>query len=302
MSRVGQLGVLRCAAIAALAVALSACAVAPTKNEDPWQGFNRKMFAFNQVADKAVVRPIAKGYVKITGPKGREHISDFFANVHEPISIFNFVLQGQPGYAVESTGRFLVNSTLGLLGFFDPASHMHLPAHTTDFAVTLARWGVPQGPYVVLPFFGPSTLRNMWSIPADYYLDPTGWYARYRSDKWYWRYLPKATYLVTLRASLLPYDKLIDSAFDPYTFVKDAYLQHRLSMNYYGNPPLSAIEALQGTTPTDESNQGINELLQQQEQYEKTHGTNPAGAPASGASAPAPAGTSGTPASAASSG
>lgn len=289
---------MRCLAVASLTTVLAACAVEPPRTDDPFQKFNRKMFAFNQAVDKAVIRPVAKGYVKVTGPKERAHISDFFANLRSPVTIVNDVLQGRPEPALESTSRLLVNTTIGILGLFDPATRMNLPAHPTDFGVTLAHWGVPEGPYLVLPFIGPTTLRDVWRLPVDSYFDPLGWYARGHNFTWHAQYLPSATYLVTLRASALPLDPVLESSFDPYIFMRDAYRQHRLYKIYYGNPPLSAIDELQGTSPSEESGQDIDQLLQQQQQYEKTHGINDDGRPISGSSSgaalPAVAGSAAT--------
>ncbi|HEX7369563.1 MAG TPA: VacJ family lipoprotein [Rhodanobacteraceae bacterium] len=282
--------------IAALACALGACAVAPPRTDDPWQPFNRKMFAFNQFADKVAIRPVAKAYVKVTGPKGRVLISGFFANLRIPITVVNELLQGRPVPALQSTGRFAINTTFGVLGLFDPASDMHLPAHPTDFGVTLARWGVPEGPYLVLPFVGPTTARDVWRLPVDSYFDPMAWYAREHDLKWHAEYLPSVAYLVTLRASALPLDSMIDSAFDPYAFVRDAYRQHRLYEVYFGNPPLSAIEELQGTAPGEGHDQDIDQLLQQQQQYESRHGVSAAGTPATSSSVAAPASSAATPA------
>ena len=300
----------RSALIAGLTGMLAACAVAPPRTDDPLQNFNRKMFKFNQFADKTEIRPVAKAYVKVTGEKERVLISNFFANLRTPVTVINEVLQGRPGPALQSTGRFVINTTVGFLGFFDPASDMRLPAHPTDFGVTLAHWGLPEGPYLVLPFVGPTTVRDAWSLAVDRYFDPLGWYAQEHSFKWHAEQLPTVAYLVTLRASALPLDQLLDSSYDPYAFMRDAYRQHRLYEIYYGNPPLSAIEELQGTTQNEENEQDIDQLLQQQQQYEKSHGVNENAPPASAGSAtppasassaamPAPAATSGaaTPAS-----
>lgn len=295
----------RLVVVAAMALALSACAIAPPRTDDPLQGFNRKMYAFNAAADKVAIRPAAKLYTKVTGPKGRVLISNFFANLRTPITIINEVLQGRPGPALQSTGRFLVNTTVGFLGIFDPASDMKMPAHPTDFAVTLAHWGVPEGPYLVLPFIGPTTLRDVWHLPVDSYFDPMGWYAREHDLRWHAQYLPSVAYLVTLRAKALPLDQMLESAYDPYAFMRDAYRQNRLYDIYYGNPPLSAIEQLQGTANGAQSDEEIDKLLEQQQQYEKEHGIGnggrPVPAPAGSSSQPAPAGSAASPASASSS-
>lgn len=271
--------------VAGLALALAACAVAPPRTDDPLQNFNRKMFAFNSAADKVAIRPVAKAYVKVTGQKERVLIGNFFANLRAPVTIVNEVLQGRPGPALQSTGRFVINSTVGFLGVFDPASELRLPAHPTDFGVTLAQWGVPEGPYLVLPFIGPTTTRDVWRLPVDSYFDPLGWYAREHDLKWHAQYLPSTAYLVTLRASALPLDPILDSSYDPYAFMRDAYRQHRLYQVYFGNPPLSAIEELQGTAPGEDNDQDIDQLLQQQQAYEKSHGLNQNGVPAAASSA-----------------
>lgn len=275
--------------VACLAGALAACAVAPPRTDDPLQKFNRKMFAFNQFADKVAIRPAAKAYVKVTGPKERVLIGNFFANLRAPVTIVNEVLQGRPGPALQSTGRFLINSTVGFLGVFDPASEMKLPAHPTDFAVTLAHWGVPEGPYLVLPFVGPTTVRDVWHLPVDSYFDPLGWYARDHDFRWNAQYLPSLAFLVTLRASALPLDPVIDTSYDPYAFMRDAYRQNRLYKVYYGNPPLSAIERLQGSSPAEEQGEDLDKLLEQQKAYEKSHGIDHNGVPAPAASSPQPA-------------
>ncbi|HEX7348468.1 MAG TPA: VacJ family lipoprotein [Rhodanobacteraceae bacterium] len=292
MPRTRRLPLARCFAVAILAGTLAACAVAPPRTDDPLQPFNRKMFKFNQVADKVAIRPVAKAYTHVTTPGMRTHISDFFANARTPITIINEVLQGRPEPALQSTGRFAVNTTLGLLGFFDPASQMDLPAHPTDFGVTLAHWGVPEGPYLVLPFIGPTTLRDVWRLPVDSYFDPLAWYAREHDLKWHAEYAPEVLYLVTVRANLLPLDKVLDSAYDPYAFMRDAYRQHRLSQIYYGNPPLSAIEELQGTTPSQDSNNDLDQLLEQQQQYEQQHHLNGDGEPAAASTSGMPAAAS----------
>ena len=278
-----------CLLVAALTGVLAACAVAPPRTDDPLQNFNRKMFAFNRFADKVAIKPVAKAYVKVTGPKERVLIGNFFANLRTPVTIINEVLQGRPGPALQSTGRFVINTTVGFLGFFDPAAEMKLPAHPTDFGVTLAHWGAPEGPYLVLPFVGPTTLRDVWRLPVDGYFDPMGWYSREHDFRWHAQYLPSVAYLVTLRASALPIDPVLDSSYDPYAFMRDAYRQHRLYEIYYGNPPLSAIEQLQGTSPNENDDSNIDQLLQQQQQYEKTHGINNNTAPPSAGSVPPPA-------------
>ncbi|HET7562306.1 MAG TPA: VacJ family lipoprotein [Rhodanobacteraceae bacterium] len=293
MRRARHFRVVQSVLVAGLVAFLTACAVAPPRTDDPLQKFNRKMFAFNQMADRVAVRPVAKAYVRVTGPKERVLISNFFSNLRSPVTIVNDVLQCRPGPALETSGRVVVNTTVGFLGFFDPASDMQLFAHPTDFGVTLAHWGLPEGPYLVLPFIGPTTARDVWGLPVDSYFDPLGWYAREYSFAWHAQYLPSAVYLVILRASALPIDKLLDSAYDPYAFLRDAYRQRRLYEIYYGDPPLSAIEELQGTSPGAEKDEDIDQLLEQQHAYEEAHGIhdNARPAPASTTIPPAHAGS-----------
>ena len=250
------------------AVMLAGCAIAKPRTDDPLEKYNRKVYQFNDRLDKAVVRPVAMGYRKITNPPVRRSVSDFFTNIRMPITVANDLLQARPKQALQSSGRFLVNLTLGFAGFFDPASQMGLPLQTTDFGITLARWGVPDGDYLVLPFFGPSTVRDVWAIPVDgYFFDPL---TAYSSNHSYGglQYLPQVLYLVQLRAQLIDAESYLQSAYDPYVFLRDAYRQRRLYKLYDGNPPDSVIEQMQGL---DNKNFDPEELLNQQHQWEQKH-------------------------------
>ena len=134
---------------------LAGCAIAKPRHDDPLEKYNRKVYAFNDSLDKAVIRPVAVGYRKVTNPPVRRSVSDFFTNLRMPVTVANDLLQARPKQALRSTGRFLVNLTLGIGGIFDPASSLGLPLEDNDFGVTLARWGVPEGDYLMLPFLGP---------------------------------------------------------------------------------------------------------------------------------------------------
>ncbi|HOX70501.1 VacJ family lipoprotein [Dokdonella sp.] len=260
-----KLSLLRKGMLAAALLALAGCTIAKPRTDDPWQKFNRKVYAFNVKVDNAVIRPTAVAYRKITSPNVRRVLSNFFANVRMPITIANDALQGEIKDALKGTGRFVINTTVGFLGFFDPASEMRLPAQETDFAATLAKWGVGEGPYLVLPLIGSTTARDIWRMPVDGRLfDPMGYYSRtheYELGRQYW---PSMMFLVTLRASAIDAENLVEGTYDPYIFYRDAYRQRRLYLLYDGEPPFEAIQQLQGIQEDD-----IDDLLQQQQDYEK---------------------------------
>ena len=257
------------AAPLALAIAilagLAGCTIAKPRADDPWEGFNRKMYAFNDAADKAVIRPVAVGYRKVTSANVRRVVANFFANIKMPITIANDVLQADPKSAVRNTGRFLINSTVGVAGFFDPASEMNLQPDETDFGVTLAKWGLPEGPYLVLPLVGATTARDFWRLPVDNYFDPLAWYADEHDLRLHAEYFPNILYLVTLRARGIEAEGLLEGIYDPYVFYRDAYRQRRLYAIYDGRPPAEIIEQLQGTNDVD-----VDKLLEEQHQYEKS--------------------------------
>jgi phospholipid-binding lipoprotein MlaA len=253
-----------CAGLLLPIVLLAGCTVAKPRTDDPWEGFNRRMYAFNMAADRAVIRPVAAGYRRITTPDMRRIVANFFANIRMPITIVNDILQVDPRAAAHNTGRFLINTTIGFAGLFDPASELQLPPDETDFGVTLARWGLPEGPYVVVPFVGSTTVRDFWRLPVDNYFDPLGWYADNHDLRFHAQYLPNMAYLVTLRARGIEAESLTDGVYDPYVFYRDAYRQRRLYEIYNGTPPADVIEQMQGTEGLD-----VDKLLDEQHAYEK---------------------------------
>lgn len=254
-----------CAGLLAVGVALLAgCTIAKPRTDDPLEKFNRQMYSFNSAADKAVIRPVAVGYRKITSPNMRRIVANFFANVKMPITIINDILQVDPRSAVHNTGRFVINTTVGFAGFFDPASELKLPPNETDFGVTLAKWGVPEGPYLVLPLVGSTTARDFWRLPVDNYFDPLGWYAKDHNLRFHAEYLPSAVYLITLRSRGIEAEGLLKGVYDPYVFYRDAYRQRRLYDIYNGTPPAEVIEQMQGTGDED-----VDKLLEEQHAYEK---------------------------------
>ena len=255
------------ATLVALAL-LTACTIAKPRTDDPLEKYNRKAYQFNDAVDQAVIRPVAVGYRKITNPPVRRSVSDFFTNIRMPITVANDLLQARPKQALQSTGRFLVNLTLGMGGFLDPASKFGIPLEDNDFGVTLARWGLPDGDYLVLPLLGPSTARDIWRMPVDsYFFDPLSLYA----DNHHYnglQYLPQAMYLITLRSRAIDAENFLKSAYDPYVFIRDAYRQQRLYRIYDGSPPAAVIQQMQGL---DDDNFDPEELLNQQHEWENAH-------------------------------
>ncbi len=200
-------------------------------SNDPLQGYNRAMFAFNMAVDKHALRPVAKAYAKVAPSFLRGRVSDFFSNLGDVSTTVNAALQGKP-QALGDLTRFLMNTTFGLGGLFDVATPLGLPAHHEDIGMTLATWGVPEGPYVVLPFFGPSTLRNAPAPVIDgYFFNPLTYYPRPLTDEGL-----AVLDVVNLRAKLLPFDSLIDQSPDPYIYVKEVYLQQRRYLLEQNNP------------------------------------------------------------------
>lgn len=254
--------------LAALAL-LAGCTIAKPRTDDPLEKFNRKVYTFNDTVDKAVIRPVAVGYRKVTNPPVRRSVSDFFTNIRMPITVANDLLQARPKQALQSTGRFLVNLTLGLGGFFDPASQLGIPLEDNDFGVTLARWGVPDGDYLVLPLVGPTTVRDVWRMPVDsYFFDPLSIYAHNHDYKYGQQFLPQMMYLVTLRSRGIDAESFLESAYDPYVFMRDAYRQRRLYQIYDGNPPAEVIQQMQGL---NDDNFDPEQLLDEQHQWENKH-------------------------------
>ncbi len=205
---------------------LVACASTSTSpdgqvNRDPLEGINRVVFKFNDGLDRILVKPLAKTYRYITPGFMEKGVSNFFSNLGEVTSLINSGLQGKGKKTAVHSGRFLINSTLGLLGLLDVAKHMGLEKQDAeDFGQTLATWGVTSGPYVVLPFLGPSTLRDGTALPVDMHTDPIN---HVEHDKT--RYSLQAGKIIELRARLLDSEDLISG--DRYTFIRDAYLQRR---------------------------------------------------------------------------
>ena len=202
--------------------------------KDPWEALNRKVFAFNDVVDTNLLQPVARAYEAVVPPLVRTGVSNFFGNLGDAWSAVNHLLQGKAQTSVEMTVRFMVNSTIGLLGILDPAGEMGgLDRRSEDFGQTLGRWGVGPGPYVVLPLLGPSTLRDASALPIDFQASPTSLISDANV-----RLGLTGVNLVQVRAGLLGSSKLLDQvAMDKYSFLRDAFLARRRSLVYDGEPP-----------------------------------------------------------------
>ncbi len=226
-----------------VAIVLSGCATVPADSgndsRDPIESFNRQVFEFNDVVDRAVLKPVAQAYEYVLPEPVRDCISNIFSNFREPSNAVNNLLQGKPIDAVSDTCRFVVNSTVGLLGCFDPARQMGLEKHNEDFGQTLGRWGIGSGPYLVVPILGPSTIRDAIGVyGAEPYLD-----INFYIDNVRVRNAILGTRIVNQRAELLQTDDLISgAALDKYRFIRDGYLQRRRSLVYDGRPPPAAEE------------------------------------------------------------
>ena len=205
----------------------------PVRSEyDPWEPMNRSIYAFNDAIDRATLKPIAKGYRKIVPRFARRGVSNFSDNLLVPRSALNNFLQGKGGAGFQDIGRFLVNSTLGIGGLFDIASESGVPEHDETFSQTLAVWGVPEGPYVYLPFLGPKTLLSAATLPIDMLSDPMTHY-----DNTSVRDKLRVLKIIDIRARLLSADVLIEDSKDPYLTVRESYLQNREFVIYDGDPP-----------------------------------------------------------------
>lgn len=213
---------------AALLVLFSAPVLAAdaAPNPDPWEHFNRKVYAFNDRIDRYFLKPIAKGYRKITPQFVDDGITNLLNNLGEPATVVNDLLQGKIKQSAQDTGRFVVNSTVGLVGFFDVARHIKLPRHQEDFGQTLAKWGVPSGPYVVVPFLWGMTIRDGAGYGTD---------AMYMSELYEnalnfgWEETTGVLVLnvVDTRADLIPMEESLQVTGDRYRLIRDAWMQRR---------------------------------------------------------------------------
>ena len=202
---------------------------------DPFESVNRAVFAFNESADEYVVSPVAEAYKFIVPDFFRVGVTNFLGNIGDIFVAANNILQGKPQNAANDIGRILINSTIGFLGFFDVATDAGLEKNKEDFGQTLGVWGVSSGPYVVLPLFGPSSVRDTVGFLVDVKTDFVSNGGLLNHDQKIGLITLK---VVNQRANLSYANKLIeDAAFDKYSFMRDSYFQRRLNLIYDGNPP-----------------------------------------------------------------
>ena len=226
----------RLTAALVLAGGLSCTALAEeySNPRDPWEGFNRGVFAFNEAVDGALIKPVAQGYEFIIPEPIRILVTNLFSNLGDVVIGVNDLLQGRGEQAYNSFGRVLINTTLGFGGLFDVAGNAGWYKGENDFGITFARWGASPGPYVVLPIVGPSNVRdtfgwaaNVAASPLTFIVkDPTAYYTAWGVN------------FINTRANLFPAEKIIEeAATDKYSYLRDAFMQNRLNLIYDGEPP-----------------------------------------------------------------
>lgn len=217
--------------------ATSAAASVPLNPADPWERWNRKVFAFNEAIDRAVLEPVARAWHDHVPQMLRTGVSNFFGNIGDIWSTVNHFLQGKVGSGMEMGMRVLTNTLFGLGGILDPATEMRMPRRSEDFGQTLGVWGFAAGPYLVLPLLGPSSVRDALGVPLDRYAESPSVYLDLNV------YPTSALQLVSVRAELLATTQLVgEVALDKYSFVRDAYLARRQDLVFDGAPPLEKFE------------------------------------------------------------
>ena len=220
-------------------LALTACANVPNKNPaDPFESFNRGMYSFNDKVDKGIAKPLAKGYSAVMPDTAKIMVSNFFSNLDDVLVTMNDFLQFKLKQGFSDGMRVLVNTTVGVGGLIDVASFGQLPKHNEDFGQTLGVWGVVDGPYLMLPLLGPSTLRDTLGLYPDSLASPISNTKHIRT-----RNQMVLTKAINRRAQLLESEKLLDeAALDRYQFLRESYLANRKNLIYDGNPPREKYE------------------------------------------------------------
>jgi len=238
-----------------LSTLLAGCATAPPQSDtadyqayeqqnDPIEPTNRFFYAVNDKIDTYAFKPVAQGYVDITPQAVRNHVGDFVTNIGEPARLLNFMAEGMPRDAGTSLVRFVLNSTIGIGGIFDPASALGYKETDTDFGLTLAIWGVPAGPYLYLPVFGPSGARDVLNLPVEYFATPME-AAPASAALTDFGYAETGIHLINTRAEYIqPIDQIQATALDPYATFRSLYRQSRDSQ-------IQQIEQADTPTPPD---------------------------------------------------
>lgn len=236
-------------------MSLTACVATGPHPDDPYEKINRKIYAFNSKLDKYFLKPPAEAYAKIIPSRVRAGINNVYNNLNMLPTVANDILQAEWNYVIKDTWRFIANSTIGIGGIFDPASTFSLPPHSNDLGITFAKWGDKKSPFIMLPFLGPSTIRDGMGLMFDYtFFTP---YPYLHNDPLIYSVL--ALRYVDLRSQMLDTDKLINLSMDKYAFIRDAYLQHR---NYLINGEKNPTEELYIDEEESEENQ--DEILPQE--------------------------------------
>jgi len=208
-------------------------------SNDPLEGVNRAVYGFNTTADKVILRPVAKAYSYTVPKPVKTSISNFFNNLREPVNIVNNALQGKGYRALDSGYRFLINSSIGMLGLFEVANHYNIKPAREDFGQTLAAWGVKPGPYVMVPFLGPTNFRDGFGriVQSSAYYAPS-----IISDSDTTQIALTAVDVVDTRADFLGLDSALDLQLDKYLFFKEAFEADRINKIYDGNAPVQQVE------------------------------------------------------------
>lgn len=233
-----------------IALLVSGCAT--TTNKDPLEGINRGVYKFNDVTDRALIKPVATAYKTVTPSPIRKGFSNFFSNLGTLTTVFNDLLQLKFANAFTDAGRFVINTTFGLAGFIDVASMDNIEKRNEDFGQTLGHWGVGSGAYLVLPFIGPSTTRDAFGLAVDTASTDPITYTHNIGEIRLHNQL-RAAQLLDKRTQLLDATDIVDNAsIDPYAFMRDAYLQRRASLVQDGLVPMDLLKEDDGFEPADE--------------------------------------------------
>jgi len=223
-----------------LALLIGGCAAQPSLPKDqrspadPWEPMNRQVQGFNSGFDRLTLKPIAKGYQAVFPQWMRTGVGNFSSNLRTPLNIITNLLQGKGKAGLSETGRFLANTTFGLGGLLDVATDMGLERKNEDFGQTFAVWGIPAGPFVVVPILGPRTLRGVFAIPLNFMADPLFWYSNSAvRDKIYF------VRVIDIRQRLFAAETLLEGSQDRYVSIREAFLQRRLFVIHDGDPPVN---------------------------------------------------------------